>query len=195
MTRSYLTPILLRGCALALLVGGLAWALAAIAGGWIGAEALGLTPEQARALMHPILALLLIGLPGVYVGLRTGQSWLLLAGAILTGLGLLIMLFGGITAYGATGQGGSVNGELTIGIGTVLVGVGALVMALGLIRQGGSADWISVLLAALGLTVIPGLLDTRLAVLPGLCWAALGVTVWLASAEIEAEMRHTPRRQ
>lgn len=181
------TPILLRGAALALLVGGVGWGLAGLLGAWIGPEAFGLTTSQMRALVQPFLVLLLIGTPGLYFGLRDGPGYLLAGGAVLTEIGLLLMLIGTAAAFGLTGRGGDAGGETLIGIGTVLIGAGALVMSLGLIRQGGTAEWIPILLAALGLTVIPALLEPRLSILPGLCWAALGLTVWIAAGEIEAE--------
>lgn len=184
MSAADLTPILLRCAALALLVGGVGWALVGLAGGWLGAPALNLSADQMRAAMHPFLVLLMLGLPGVYVGLRTGRSWLLLAGVVIAEAGLLLVLLGSAAAYGLSGQGGDPGGEMLLGIGTVVLGAGALVMSLGVIRQGGTAEWIPVLLAALGLTVIPALLEARLAILPGLCWAALGFTVWLAAEEI-----------
>lgn len=181
------TPILLRGAALALLTGGVGWGLAGLLGAWIGAEAFGLTTSQMRALVQPFLVLLLIGTPGLYFGLRDGPGYLLAGGAVLTETGLLLMLIGTAAAFGLAGRGGDPGSETLIGIGTVLTGAGALVMSLGLIRQGGTAEWIPILLAALGLTVIPALLEPRLTILPGLCWAALGLTVWIAAGEIEAE--------
>mgnify|MGYP000852650717 CR=1 FL=1 len=181
------TPILLRGAGLALLVGGVGWGLAGLLGAWIGPEAFGLTTSQMRALVQPFLVLLLIGTPGLYFGLRDGPGYLLVGGAVLTETGLLLMLFGTAAAFGLAGRGGDPGGETLIGIGTVLTGAGALVMSLGMIRQGGTAEWIPILLAALGLTVSPALLEPRLTILPGLCWAALGLTVWIAAGEIEAE--------
>ena len=188
MSRSDLKPILLRAAALALLVGGVGWALVGLAGGWVGADAFALTETQMRASLQPFLVLLLLGLPGFYFGLRTGQSWVLMAGTIVMAVGVLALMLGTATAFGITGRGGDQGGETTIAVGTVILGIGALVAGLGLIRQGGTADWISVLLAALGLLVIPALLVPRLAFAPGLCWAALGVTVWLAAAEADADL-------
>ena len=188
-----LTPILLRCSALALLVGGVGWGLSGLLRGWLGGEALGLTADQLGALALPFLTLLILGAPGLYFGLRTGRSYLLGGGVALTEAGLLLALIGTASAYGLTGQGGDPGGQTLIGIGTVVIGAGALVMSLGLIRQGGSADWIAVLLAALGLTVIPALLEPRFAILPGLCWAALGFVVWLAAGEIEAAAKTRPR--
>lgn len=168
---------------LALLVGGVGWLVVGLVGGWLGAAAVGLSDSQLRAAMHPFLLLLIHGLPGAYFALRQGPAWVLLAGTIVTALGLLLALLGSIAAFGLTGQGGDLGGELTLGIGTVVIGVGALVMVLGLIRQGGTADWVLVLLAALGLSVIPALLEGRLAILPGLCWAAFGFAVRVAAVE------------
>lgn len=181
-----MTPFWIRASGVALLIGGVGWALVGLIGGWMGATALGLTPDQLRAAMHPFLILLLLGLPGVYFGLRTGRSWLLLAGDIITAVGLALALLGSISAFGLAGEGGNLSAEITLGIGTVVIGVGALVMALGLIRQGGTAEWVPMLLMALGLSVIPALIDARLAVLPGIAWAALGFTVWIAAGEEEA---------
>jgi hypothetical protein len=129
--------------------------------------------------------LLLLGLPGVYGALRTGHSWMLLAGTVVAEIGLLILLFATAAAYGLTGQGGDSGAEFWIAAGTVVLGAGAMVVSLGLIRQGGTADWIAVLAAALGLTVIPALLEPRFAFIPGLCWAALGFTVWIAAGELD----------
>jgi hypothetical protein len=42
------------------------------------------------------------------------------------------------------------------------------------------------------LTVIPALLEPRFAFIPGLCWAALGFTVWLAAAESSAQIPSSP---
>jgi hypothetical protein len=184
-----MTPFWIRASGLALLVGGLGWMLAGLADGWIGAAALGLTPDQMRAVMHPFLVLLLLGLPGVYFGLRTGPGWMLLGGVVVTGIGLALALFGSIGAFGVLGEGGSLSAELMLGLGTVVIGAGALVISLGLIRQGGVADWIPVLLAGLGLSVIPALVDARLAVLPGVLWAALGFTVWIAAEEDAASLK------
>lgn len=176
--------LLLRGAALALLVGGVGWALVGVSAGWIGGAAFGLTDAQLRAALLPFLVLLMLGVPGIYGALRTGPSWLLLAGTVITEVGLLLLLIATAAAYGMTGQGGDPGAEFWIAAGTVVLGAGAMVIALGLIRQGGTADWIAVLAAALGLTVIPALLEPRFAFVPGLCWAALGFTVWIASAEL-----------
>lgn len=184
-----LTPILLRCAAIALLVGGVGWGLAGLMSGWLSAGAFGLTDDQTQALVGPFLVLLMLGTPGLYVGLRNGPGYLLGGGMALTEFGLLLTLIGVVTAYGPTGRGGDPGGATLIGIGTVITGAGALVMALGLIRQGGVAEWIPLLLAALGLSVIPALLEPRLALLPGLCWAALGITVWLAAADLELELK------
>lgn len=176
----------MRASGLALLTGGVGWALAGLLAGWADAAALGLTPDQLRATMHPLLALLLLGLPGVYFSLRTGRSWMLLGGVIVAGVGLLLALLGSIGAFGLMGEGGSLAWEITLGAGTLVLGAGALVLSLGLIRQGGTADWVPLLFAGLGLAVIPALLDARLAWLPGALWAALGFTVWIAASDTEA---------
>ncbi|HYO87222.1 MAG TPA: hypothetical protein VER79_01170 [Candidatus Limnocylindrales bacterium] len=181
-----MTPFWIRASGLTLLIGGVGWALVGLIGGWLGAAALGLTPDQLRAAMHPFLILLLLGLPGVYFGLRTGRSWLLLGGVVVTAVGLVLALLGSIGAFGLLGAGGDLSAEITLGVGTIVIGAGALVVALGLIRQGGTADWVPLLLAALGLAVIPALIDARLAVLPGVAWAALGFTVWIAAGDADS---------
>ncbi|MFN8378266.1 MAG: hypothetical protein U0452_06295 [Anaerolineae bacterium] len=184
-----MSPILLRAAAIALLVGGVGWGLVGLMGGWLSAGSFGLTESQVRALVQPFLVLLILGTPGLYFGLRHGPGYLLAGGTVLAEVGLVLALLGTAATYGLTGCGGDPNGQTLIGIGTVVIGAGALVMSLGLIRQGGVAEWIPILFAALGLSVIPALLEPRLAILPGLCWAALGFTVWIASDEMEAEVR------
>jgi hypothetical protein len=149
-----------RLASIALIAGGIVWAVSWFMVVFAEDEVLGLSEGAWRALLNPALVALMFGAWIFYVRLGSAAAGLGLVAAALVELGLLGMLVGNVMEYGLTGDGYTEAGwdvfvpaVLATMLGLLVLGVA--IVRTGVVRRESSIAFAGGLAAFVGGTIFP----------------------------------------